>query len=112
MARFYGEIGFGDTVETKPGIWKDVIVEHKFYGDVLRDDINVEQGDRVIPDFRFTNQLSIVPAFNALKRRKQIRYVRFEGDLWTISSIEVRGRRLVLSLGGAYVGPVADPSVA
>lgn len=112
MARFYGEIGFGVTVETKPGIWKDVIVEHMFYGDVLRDDINVESSDQVVPDFKFTNQLSVVAAHNALNRRKEIRYVRFEGDLWTISSIETRGRRLILGLGGVYAGPVADPSAA
>lgn len=112
MARFYGEIGFGVTVETKPGIWEDVIEEHMFYGDVLRDDINIEQGDNVVPDATFTNQLSIVAAHNALKRRKEIRYIRFEGDLWTISSIEVRGRRLILGLGGVYTGPVPDPSAA
>lgn len=109
MARFYGEIGFGDTVEKRPGIWEDVIVEHKFYGDVLRNDLNTSDGEKVVPDFTFTNRLSIVPGHDALKKRKQMRYIRFEGDVWIISSIEVQNRRLILGLGGVYTGPVADP---
>lgn len=107
MARFYGEIGFGTTVEVEPGVWKDVIVEHKFYGDVLRNDLNSESGEKVVPDFTFTNRLSIVAGHRALKRRKKIRYIRFEDDLWIINSVEIEGRRLILSLGGVYNGPTA-----
>jgi hypothetical protein len=113
MARFCGEIGFGTTVEVAPGRWKDVIVEHMFFGDVLRNDINSESGEKVVPDFTFTNRISIVAGHDALKRRKSIRYIRFEDDLWIISSIEVQGRRLILSLGGVYNGPTApapDPA--
>jgi len=107
MARFCGKIGFGTTAEVTPGRWKDVIVEHKFFGDVLRNDINTETGEKATPDFTFTNRISIVAAHDALKRRKQIRYIEFEGDLWHIESIEVQGRRLILSLGGVYNGPTA-----
>ncbi len=113
MARFCGVIGFGTTAEVAPGRWKDVIVEHKFYGDVLRNDINSEYGEKTVPDFKFTNRISVVAAHNALKRRKQIRYISYEEELWVISSIEVDGRRLILSLGGVYNGPTApapDPA--
>jgi hypothetical protein len=113
MARFCGEIGFGTTAEVAPGRWKDVIVEHKFYGDVLRNDINSEYEDKTVPSFKFTNRISVVAAHNALKRRKQIRYIRYEDDLWFINSIEVDGRHLILSLGGVYNGPTApapDPA--
>lgn len=107
MARFYGEIGFGDTVETSPGVWKDVIIEQKFFGDVLRNDLNSEIGDKVNPDFSYTNSISIVAGHNVLKRRKDIRYIRFEGELWIINSIETRERRLILGMGGVYNGPTA-----
>jgi hypothetical protein len=107
MARFCGKIGFGITAEVAPGRWKDVIVEHKFFGDVLRNDINSDVGEKVTPDFTFTNRISVVAAHNALKRRKQMRYIEFEDDLWRIESIEVQGRRLILSLGGVYNGPTA-----
>lgn len=113
MARFCGEIGFGTTAEVAPGRWKDVIVEHLFFGDVLRNDINSEFGEKVVPDFKFTNRISIVAAHDALKKRKTMRYIKFEDDLWTIESIEVQGRRLILSLGGVYNGPTAPaPSTA
>jgi hypothetical protein len=107
MARFCGEIGFGTPVEVAPGRWKDVIVEQIFFGDVLRNDINSESGEKVVPDFTFTNRISIVAGRDALKRRKQIRYIKFEDDLWKIESIEVQERRLILSLGGVYNGPTA-----
>lgn len=107
MARFYGEIGFGTTVEAPPGVWKDVIVELKFYGDVLRNDLNSDFGEKVNPDFTFTNRISIVAGHNALKRRKDMRYIRFEGELWIINSIEIEERRLILGLGGVYNGPTA-----
>ena len=35
-AKFYGEIGYGETVETSPGVYEDIIVERKYYGDVIR----------------------------------------------------------------------------
>ena len=112
MARFYGAIGFGDTVETRPGIWEDVIVEQKFYGDVLRNDANSDSADRIVPDFHFSNRISIVAGHDALKRRKQMRYIRFEDENWLINSIEIQGRRLIIGLGEVYNGPVANPSAA
>lgn len=112
MTRFYGDIGFGETVEKRPGIWEDVIIERKFSGDVLRNDLNSDSADKVLPDFQFTNRISVVAGYNALKLRKNIRYIRFEGDVWVINSIEIQGRRLILGLGGVYNGPVANPSAA
>lgn len=107
MARFYDVIGFGTTVEAPPGVWKDVIVEQKFSGDVLRNDLNSDSEDKVLPDFTFTNRISILAGHDALKRRKDMRYIRFENDLWIIKSIEIQGRRLILGLGGVYNGPTA-----
>ena len=36
MAKFYGAIGFAETVETDPGIWEEKIVERSYSGDVIR----------------------------------------------------------------------------
>lgn len=107
MARFCGEIGFGITAEVAPGVWEDVITEHKFYGDVLRNDLNSESGEKAVPDFQFTNRISVVAGHDALRRRKEIRYIRFEDELWVINSIEIEGRHLILGLGGVYNGPTA-----
>jgi hypothetical protein len=36
MAKFYGEIGYGESVEKAPGVWDDVITVRKYYGEVIR----------------------------------------------------------------------------
>ena len=35
MAKWYGNIGFSDTVEYEPGLYEPSIVERPYYGDVL-----------------------------------------------------------------------------
>lgn len=105
MARFHGEIGFGDTVEAAPGIWKDGIVEKKFSGTVLSNVYRNEESDKVNNDASVNTRISIVASKYALSKLKRIRYIRFEGVLWTIDSSEIQRPRLILNLGGVYNGP-------
>ena len=105
MARFCGEIGFGDTVETVPGVWEDVIIERTFFGDVPRNVIQSNPSESVNDDPALSTTISLVASNYAFLHLKNIRYIRFEGELWDISSIEVRRPRLIVSLGGVYNGP-------
>jgi len=50
MARFYGRICYGETVENAPGVWEDVIVEYSYYGDVIRNARNLQAGENLNPD--------------------------------------------------------------
>ena len=34
MAKFYGKIGYAETVETKPGVWRPKIIEKPYFGDL------------------------------------------------------------------------------
>ena len=36
MAKFFGIVGYAETVQVKPGVWQDVITEYKYYGDEVR----------------------------------------------------------------------------
>ena len=36
MAKFYGVIGYAETVETKPGVWKEQITGKMYYGELVR----------------------------------------------------------------------------
>lgn len=107
MARFYGEIGFGDTVETKPGVWEDVIVEHKFIGDVPRNTIQSISNEELNDDIVVSNSVSIVGTSYAFKNVRKMRYVKFEGELWKINTVDVQRPRLILTMGGVYNGPTA-----
>lgn len=107
MAKFYGEIGYGESVETRPGVWEDVVVEKKYYGDVLRNTRQLEEGDKVNNDLSVGNSISIVADAYAGEHFFAMRYIRWAGALWTISNVEVKSPRLILRLGGVYNGPTA-----
>lgn len=105
MARFYDEIGFGETVEAAPGVWEDVITVKKYFGDVLRDTLQSDVGESVNNDALISNSISIMANDYAFSHLKDIRFIKFEGERWVIDSIEVRRPRLILSMGGVYNGP-------
>ena len=110
MARFFGRIGYGESVETAPGVWVDQIVEYSYYGDVIRNARNLREGENLNPDLSVQNSISIVADAYANEHFFAIRYVEWAGTLWTVSSVEVQSPRLLLRLGEVYNGPT--PAVA
>lgn len=105
MARFYGEIGFGTTVEVRPGVFTDGIVEYSYYGDTIRNARKFDSGDSVNDDISVGNSISIVADEFARGHFSKMRYVRWQGARWKIQEIEVVRPRLILRLGGVYNGP-------
>jgi hypothetical protein len=107
MARFFGEVGYGDSVETPSdsGVWVDTITEASYYGDVIRNTRKLEEGESLNNDLTVGNSISIVADEYANEHFFNIKYVRWEGVLWTVKNVEVREPRLILSLGSVYNGP-------
>ena len=112
MARFYGVIGFADTVETTPGIARDVIIERKFFGNVLRAGVRSVEGDHILPNPALSNSLSLVGSKYAFANVKNMRYIKYEGELWKIDTVTVEKPRMIIGMGDVYTGPTADPDVA
>jgi len=110
MARFFGRIGYGVTVENAPGVWVDDIVEREYFGDVIRNARNLREGENLNADLSVQNSISIVADAYANDHFFAIRYVEWAGALWTVSSVEVQSPRLLLRLGEVYNGPT--PAVA
>lgn len=110
MARFYGQVGYGDSVESTPesGVWEDEITELGYYGDVLRDTRNLQLGDKVNSDISVDNLISIVADEYAIEHFFKIKYVRWAGTVWTVTNVEVRRPRLILTLGSVYNGPTSN----
>jgi hypothetical protein len=108
MAKFYGEIGYGETVETSPGVWQDIIVEHMYYGDVIRNTRRLEESEQLNNDIAVGNSIRIVADAYANEHFFAIRYIKWAGTLWTVSDVEVQSPRLLLRLGGVYNGPTAQ----
>lgn len=110
MAKFFGEIGFGEQTNTAPGVWDDVITERKYRGDVVRNARTMEAGEKVNEDVAVDNSLSIIADKYANEHIFAIRYVRWAGSLWEVPNVEVQRPRLILRLGGVYRGPEAPAS--
>lgn len=104
MAKFYGTIGFAETEETKPGVWKEQIVERKYYGDLNRNNRRLQTADKLNDDVTISNEISIVADPYANNHFHSIRYVEFQGARWKVSNIDVQFPRLILTLGGLYNG--------
>lgn len=107
MAKFYGEIGYGESVEAAEGVWKDVITVRNHYGDVLRNSRTLREGEKVNNDLSVGNSISIVADAYANEHFFAMRYIKWAGTLWTISNVDVQSPRLILRLGGVYNGPTA-----
>ena len=107
MARFHGEVGYGESVETPSdsGVWVDVITEVPYFGDVIRNTRKLESGESLNDDITVGNSISLVADDYAIKHFMKIKYIRWAGVLWTVTSVEVKAPRLILSLGSVYNGP-------
>lgn len=104
MAKYYGAIGYAETVETKPGIWKEQITERMYSGDLLRNSRRFQSADKLNDDINISNELSIVADPYANQNFHLMRYAEFMGTKWKITDIEVQYPRLRLTLGGEYNG--------
>lgn len=106
MARYAGKVGFADTAETSPGVWKDVIVERKLFGDVLRPSRSLEDGPRVNNDMSVGNSLSVVVNPDDQQNFWNIKYAWWRGQPWKVTKVtpDDGGARLILQLGEKYDG--------
>ena len=104
MAKWYGKIGFADTVETEPGVWVEQIVERSYYGDLIRNSRRLQNSGSINDDINISNELSIVADPYANQNFFAIRYVEFMGAKWKVSNVNVEYPRLVLAIGGVYNG--------
>lgn len=102
MAKFYGDIGYADTKETAPGVWQEQITERPYFGDILRTTSKMQSGEHLNDNLSIDNRLSIVADPFAYENFYTMRYVKWMGALWKITSVEVQRPRLILTIGGVY----------
>ena len=107
MAKWFGKIGYAETVETAPGVWVEHIVEHEYYGDLNKNNRRLQSTDQLNDNINISNELSIISDPYAIKNFHSMRYAEFMGAKWKISDVEVLYPRLRLTLGGLYNGEQA-----
>lgn len=104
MAKFFGKIGYAETVETTPGVWEEKITEREYFGDLIRNTRSLQSGEQLNDNINISNEISIVADPFAYENFHSMRYVEFMNAKWKISSVEVQYPRLILSVGGLYNG--------
>jgi len=98
MARFHGLIGFATQVETAPGVWTEVIEEHEYRGDVIRNTKFWEKGVNLNDDLAIDNKFSIVADPYAYGNLKTMRYVKWLGTSWKITNFQIDRPRIILTV--------------
>ena len=102
MAKFYGNVGFADTVATEPGLWEEKVIARPYYGDLSRNFRKLESSGRMNDDINVSNEISIVSDPYANLNFHAIRYIEFMGAKWKVTNVEVQYPRLILTIGGVY----------
>lgn len=100
--RYYGKIGYLDTVETKPGLFENQMIYKTYKGDVVRNAKRNLDNNKVNGDVSVNNSISIVADPYAQEHFFKIKCAQWQGALWEVSSVDVQFPRLILELGGLY----------
>lgn len=104
MAKWCGNIGFIETVETEPGVWEEKIKEEFYCGDSFKNTRGIQNSGVINSNVTVSNQISIVADPYARNHIYAMRYAEFEGANWHVTNVDVQYPRLVLTLGGLYNG--------
>lgn len=104
MAKFYGVIGYGEDVETNPGVYTQEITERYYSGELIRNTRRLQSGEQLNDNINIANEISIIADPFAYQNFHTMLYVEFMGTKWKITNVEVQYPRLILSVGGVYNG--------
>ena len=104
MGKFYGEIGYANTVETYPGVWEATITERKYYGDVKKLSRRLQTSEYLNDNLTINHEISIIADPFAYENFHTMRYIKWMGVCWKITNIDVQRPRLTLTIGGVYNG--------
>ena len=104
MNKWYGKVGYVETVEVEPGRWEEQETVRQYYGELVKKFSKFRTSGNVNDDRDVSVELSIVADSYGDLHFHSIRYVEFGGVKWKVNSVEPQRPRLILSLGGEYNG--------
>lgn len=104
MAKWYGNIGFSQTIETEPGLWEEKVVEKSYFGDLMSNRWKRQGTSEVNDDINIGNQISVVADPYVLNHVSSIVWIEFQGEKWKVTDVEVLYPRLIINFGGIHNG--------
>jgi len=104
MAKYSGNLGFAVTQETAPSVFKPVIVERHYTGDMPRNIHKVESSSNENDNINVNNQISILMDTFLADNFSHIKYVTLLGARWKVKTATIDYPRVVLEIGGVWNG--------
>lgn len=104
MAKWYGKVGFAETVEYEPGCWENTVVTRPYYGDVISNRWKRQNSGGINNDINLSNQISIIADPYAMNHCSTIAFVEYMNAYWSVTDVEPQFPRLILTVGGVYNG--------
>jgi hypothetical protein len=104
MAKFYGNIGFTITVETRPDVWEPQETVLPYFGDLKRNQRRWMNGESINEDLDVSNEVSILMDDFLADNIGAVKWVEVMGSKWKVNSITLEYPRVTLTLGGVYNG--------
>jgi hypothetical protein len=105
MNKYYGFVGYAETVETAPDVWEETITERPAQGDILKISRRIVSANQVNDSITVSNKISIVADPYAYDNFHAMRYITWMGTKWKVTNVDVSYPRLILEIGGVYNGP-------
>lgn len=105
--KYFGRVGFVKYEESSPGVWRTIVTEKKYRGDVLQNRANINPSDSVSDELRLSNRISIICDSFAIENFQWIKYIEYLGTMWIVSLAEVQRPRVIVTMGGVYNGEQA-----
>lgn len=100
--KYYGAIGFSETVETSVDRWEAKIVEYNYAGDINRVSTGWRTSEQLEDNLSVSMEISFVGDVHALTNFNNIRYAVWRGVKWRVTNVTENHPRITLSLGGEY----------
>ena len=104
MARYFGNVGYVEDVETAPSVYKHVVTERPYYGDEIVVKRRLDKGEGLNDNVEIGNQFSILADAYAYEHFFAIRYLTWMGQRWKVSNVTVQRPRLIMDIGGIWNG--------
>lgn len=105
MTKWFGKVGYSESVETAPGVWKPQDTIREYYGDVKRNTTRwAGNSNSTNDDLTVNTQISIVADPFANDKFYSMKWIEFMGVKWKITNVDPQPPRLLLTLGGVWNG--------
>ena len=106
MTKWFGKVGYSETVDNGSGVWKPQDTDREYYGEVKRNATRWSgNSNSTNDDLTVNTQISIVADAFAIEKFHAIKWIEFMGVKWNVDNVDpTQPPRLILTLGGVWNG--------